>query len=42
MAEDNIALAGVLMDSGIILQRPDYLRCANKTVDYILGKFIRR
>ena len=37
MAEDNIALAGVLMDSGIILQRPDYLRCADKTVDYILG-----
>ena len=37
MAEDNIALAGALMDAGIILQRPDYLRCAGKTVDYILG-----
>ena len=37
MAEDNIALAGVLMEAGIILQRPDYLRCADKTVDYILG-----
>ena len=37
MAEDNIALAGVLMDAGIILQRPDYLRCAGSTVDYILN-----
>jgi len=27
----------VLMDAGIILQRPDYVRCAGKTVDYILG-----
>lgn len=37
MAEDNIALAGVLMDAGIMLERPDYLRCASQTVDYILG-----
>ena len=37
MAEDNIALAGVLMDAGVILQRPDYLRCAGKTVDYVLA-----
>ncbi len=37
MAEDNIAMAGVLMDAGIILQRPEYLRCAGKAVDYILG-----
>ena len=37
MAEDNIALAGVLMDAGVILQRPEYLRCAGKTVDYILA-----
>ena len=35
MAEDNIALAGVLMDSGIILERKDYLRVAGETVDYI-------
>ena len=37
MAEDNIALAGVLMDAGIILQRPDYAQFASKTVDYLLG-----
>lgn len=35
MAEDNIALAGVLMDAGIILERADYLRVAGETVDYI-------
>ena len=37
MAEDNIALAGVLMDSGIILQRGDYLQAAGETVEYICG-----
>ena len=37
MAEDNIALANVLMDAGIVLQRPDYSRHAGKTVDYILS-----
>lgn len=36
MAEDNIALANVLMDAGILLQRPDYSRCAGETIDYIL------
>ena len=36
MAEDNIALANILMDAGIVFQRPDYLRCAGETVDYIL------
>ncbi len=35
MAEDNVALAGVLMDAGIILGREDYLRVAGETVDYI-------
>ena len=37
MAEDNIALAGVLVDAGIILERRDYLAVAEETVDYILG-----
>lgn len=37
MAEDNVALAGVLMDAGIILERRDYLRVAGETVDYICG-----
>ncbi len=37
MAEDNVALAGVLMDAGIILGREDYLRVAGETVDYICG-----
>lgn len=37
MAEDNIALAGVLMDAGIILERTDYLAAASETVDYIVG-----
>ncbi len=35
MAEDNVALAGVLMDAGIILERADYLQVAGETVDYI-------
>ena len=37
MAEDNVALAGILMDSGIILDRADYLGVAGETVDYICG-----
>ena len=37
MAEDNIALADVLMDAGIILERADYLQVAGETVDYICG-----
>ena len=37
MAEDNIALANVLMDASMVLQRPDYLRHAGETVDYILA-----
>ncbi len=36
MSEDNIALAAILMDAGIVLQRPDYLENAAQTVDYIL------
>ena len=40
MAEDNIALAGVLMDAGIILERADYLRTAGETVDYICGTLL--
>ncbi len=37
MAEDNVALAGVVMDAGIILDRADYLGIAGETVDYICG-----
>ena len=37
MAEDNVALAGVLMDAGIVLQRGDYLEVAGETVEYICG-----
>ena len=37
MAEDNIGIANVLMDAGILLERSDYLRHADKTVDYILN-----
>ena len=37
MAEDNVALAKALMDAAVILQRPDYLRCAGQTVNYILA-----
>ena len=36
MAEDNIALAGVLLDAAILLQRPRYRECAARAVDYIL------
>ena len=37
MAEDNVALAGVLMDAGIVLDRADYLQVAGEAVDYICG-----
>ena len=37
MAEDNIALAAILMNAGTVLNRPDYLAHAGATVDYILA-----
>ena len=37
MAEDNIALAGILLEAGVVLERPDYARLAGKTVDYLCG-----
>ena len=37
MAEDNIALASVLMDASIILERPDYGSAASRAIDYVLG-----
>ena len=37
MAEDNIALAGILLDAAILLARPDYRECAGRAVDYILA-----
>ena len=36
MAEDNIALAGALLDAAVLLQRPRYRECAARAVDYIL------
>ena len=35
MAEDNMALASILMEAGIILERRDYSRVADKAVDYL-------
>lgn len=35
MAEDNVALADILLDAGIVLTRPDYLDVAGETVDYV-------
>ena len=37
MAEDNIALAGILLEAGVVLERPDYTHIAGKTVDYLCG-----
>ena len=37
MAEDNIALARLLLDAAIILERPDYRRAAAAAIDYIVG-----
>ena len=37
MAEDNIALAGILLDTAILLARPDYRECAARVVNYILA-----
>lgn len=36
MAEDNIALAGVLLDASVALDRPDYRAIAARTIDYIV------
>ena len=36
MAEDNIALAAILLDAAILLERPDYRECAGRAVNYIL------
>lgn len=35
MAEDNIALAGILLEAGVVLERPDYIKIAGETVDYL-------
>ncbi len=35
MAEDNLALADILMNAGVVLARPDYVEVAGETVDYI-------
>ena len=35
MAEDNVALAAILLDAGVVLSRRDYLEVAAETVDYI-------
>ncbi len=40
MAEDNIALANLLMDAGILLQRTDYLRYAGEAVEYIIDSLL--
>ena len=37
MAEDNIALAGILLEAGVLLERPDYTHVSGKTVDYLCG-----
>ena len=37
MAEDNIALASILLDAAILLERPDYRNAAAAAVDYIVG-----
>ena len=37
MGEDNIALASILMDAAILLERADYRDAASAAVDYIVG-----
>ena len=37
MAEDNVALAAILLEAGVVLERPDYTEIAGKTVDYLYG-----
>ena len=37
MAEDNIALASILLDAAILLERPDYRNAASAAIDYIVG-----
>ena len=41
MAEDNIALAGVLLDAGVALDRPDYRAIAARTIDYVVDHPVR-
>ena len=35
MAEENLALADLLLDAAIILERPDYQTVASRTLDYV-------
>ena len=37
MGEDNIALASILLDAAVLLERPDYRNAASDAVDYIIG-----
>lgn len=37
MAGDNISLADVLLNAGIVLARPDYIQAGGETIDYICG-----
>jgi uncharacterized protein YyaL (SSP411 family) len=42
MAEDNIALAGVLLDASVALDRPDYRAIAARTIDYVVDTLYDR
>ena len=42
MLEDNINLAAVYLDAGILLDEPQYLRVANDTIDFLLTTLLDR
>ncbi len=42
MLEDNVRLAGVYLDAGILLDEPRYLTEANRTIDFLLAILLDR
>ncbi len=42
MVEDNLSLAGVYLDAGIVLEEPAYLKVANETIDFLLTTLLDR
>ena len=42
MLEDNVSLAGLYLDAGIILDEPRYMTVANHTIDFLLATLLDR
>ena len=42
MLEDNVSLAGLYLDAGILLDEPRYMTVANHTIDFLLATLLDR